>query len=165
MERWEDEIDVRSANFVGLTRRNLAETASSWPRTGSTPPAVSDLLRESRHMWVGAADCYPNFVASSLISLQAAELALRLRLGLPDGDRATFGRLFTDHDAFSALDLDLARLEWYKRFALYFRNMLSHQKRPIAFTPGFAVGILSSTHENVALLFPGPQPTWRSFVQ
>lgn len=156
MEPWEKEIDHRSRMFLGLTRENLAMAAAAWPRTEATPDRVKELLSEARRLWVGAADSYDNFVASSLKSLHAAELALRLRLGVKDGDRATFGQLFTERDVFRVLDRDLGRYLWFHKFALHFRNELSHPKQSKAFFPGVAEGFLRSSHEQVGMLYPGP---------
>lgn len=160
MDEWHEEIDNRSRHFFGLTPENLAQEAARWPRTGSTPEAVSGLLVEARHLWVGASACYSNFVASSLKALHAAELALRARLEVPDENRITLGGLFREHNVLAALDHDLERYLWFHTFALRFRNDLSHPKSVKAFTPGMAVTFLRTGHEQVAMLYPQKESPW-----
>ena len=52
------DIDKRSERFVGLTRENLAQLAADWPVSADVPPAVAELLAESRRLFVGAAVTY-----------------------------------------------------------------------------------------------------------
>ncbi len=76
-----EDIDTRPGLFLGLTPENLARHVSQYSRTASTPSRVAGLLAEARRTFVGAATCYDNLASAAFKGLQAAELALRLRLG------------------------------------------------------------------------------------
>lgn len=146
------DIDDRSALLLGWTGENVARLTSTWPRTNTTPPAVHDLLAEARRLMMGSALCYDNLAAASLKALQAAEEALRLRLGDRAGARATLGQLLKTGGVNDVLDA--TQVAWFTEFALPFRNLLSHPHGSVAFTPGFAEPFLRTAHEIVGQLFP-----------
>lgn len=149
------DVDGRSRLFLGLTPTNLATVTGAFIRTGSTPPGVASLLAESRRLLVGAAHTYDNFVAASLKALHAADLALKLRVGLPGSDKRTLGKVIGYEREINPV-LSPFRREWYAKFALHFRNKLSHPETSIAFPPGMSVPIVQSVHETVAELYPDP---------
>lgn len=151
------DIDRRSEHFVSLTRENLARVSAQWPRSVDTPPDVVELLAESRRLFIGAAVSYDNLVASSLKALQAADLALKLRLGFDSTAKRTMGQLIKHEKDHPVLDPETR--EWYSQFALHFRNEFSHPHRSVALTPGLAEPILRACHERVVRIFtPGPAP-------
>jgi hypothetical protein len=150
------DIDRRSELFVGLTRQNLAAVTARWPVSASTPTEVADILAESRQLFVGAAITYGNFVTASLTALQAAELALRLRLGLAPDDKRTMGGLVRYEENRWVLDPDTR--DWFSTFTLHFRNRLSHPRNRTAFTPGMAEPIVRTAHERIAMIFPDADP-------
>lgn len=147
------DIDRRSELFVGLTRENLAAVTATWPLSAATPAAVAEILVEARQLFVGAAVTYGNFVTASLTALQAAELALRLSLGLAPDDKRTMGGIVRYEENHRVLDPDTR--EWFSTFALHFRNRLSHPRDRTTFTPGMAEPILRTAHERVAMMFSG----------
>ena len=102
--------------------------SGSWPLSENTPSAVAELLAESRRLFVGAAVCYDNFVASSLKALQAADLVLKLVLGFDPDEMRTMGQLLKFEQTHPALDSETR--EWYTEFALRFRNDLSTRNGP-----------------------------------
>jgi len=153
------DIDQRSRLFVGLTRENLARVADSWPVSVKTPPGVTELLAESRRLFVGAAVSYDNFVASSLKALQAADLALKLRLGFDSEEKQTMGQLVNYEESHPVLDPETRR--WYSN-ALYFRNKFSHPEHSIALPPGGAEPILRSCHERIVRLYTPEATTGQS---
>ncbi len=145
-----DDIDDRSRHFA-MTREVLAGVAGDWPRASPTPERVAELLAEARRLFVGGAVTYDNFVAAPLKALHAADLALKLKLGLPATDRRTLGQLIgyeRDHPVLS----DRLR-RWYELPVLHFRNKLSHPSEPMAFTPGMSAEILESVHAAIAEMF------------
>lgn len=146
------DLDGRSALLYGWTPENIAQLTSAWPRSATTPQPVQDLLAESRRLLVGSALCYDNFAAASLKALQAAEHALRLRLGDRAGEKATLGQLLRTEGIDDVLDA--SQREWFTEFALNFRNLLSHPHESVAFSPGMAEPFLRTAHEIVAQLFP-----------
>ncbi|MBI2710605.1 MAG: hypothetical protein HYX34_13085 [Actinobacteria bacterium] len=150
MEEFED-IDRRSSLFVGLTSEALAQHVASYTRTDATPRSVSTLLAEARRTFVGAAACYDNFASSAFKSLQAAELALRERVGGTER-RLTLGALLQQPTTAEALTPD--QFAWFQEFALPFRNRLAHPDESIAFTPGMAEPFVRTAHEIVAAMFP-----------
>jgi hypothetical protein len=149
------DIDDRSRMFVGLTRENLAAVTASFVRTSATPDGVASLLGEARRLLVGASHAYDNFAVAPLKALQAADLALKLRVGLPSTDKRTLGKVL-EYERQSCPVLSSVRREWYTKFALRFRNKLSHPDESIAFSPGMSVPIVESVHEAVAELYPDP---------
>ncbi len=124
------DIDERSERFVSLTRDNLAQLAADWPVSADVPPGVAELLAESRRLFVGAAVSYDNLVASALKALQAADLALKLRLGFDSAAKRTMGWLISHEKDNPVLDPEVR--EWYSQFALHFRNQFSHPNRSVA---------------------------------
>lgn len=149
----DSDIDNRSSLHVGLTPANLAAVSGRWPRTAATPSGVASLLAESRRLFVGAALSYDNFVAAPLKALQAADLVLKLRVGLPAEDKRTMGKVI-EYEREVHPVLNDYRRQWYSEFALHYRNMLSHPKESIAFGAGLSAPIVRSVHETVAELFP-----------
>jgi hypothetical protein len=147
------DIDDRSRMFVGLTRENLAAVTASFVRTSATPDGVASLLGEARRLLVGASHAYDNFAVAPLKALQAADLALKLRVGLPSNDKRTLGKVL-EYERQSCPVLSSVRREWYTEFALHFRNKLSHPDQSIAFSPGMSVPMVESVHEAVAELYP-----------
>lgn len=145
-----EDIDERSALFVGLTPENLARHVAAYRRTANTPGPVATLLAEARRTFVGAATCYDNFASAAFKALQAAELALRISTG-KTGKRATLGLLLRSAEAELVLSPD--QLNWFREFALHFRNRLAHPDGSIAMTPGMAEPFLRSVHELVAAMF------------
>jgi len=150
-----DDIDHRSALFVGLTPENLSAVSAEWPRTRATPPGVAGMLAESRRLFVGASQSFDNFVAAPLKALQAADLALKLRVGFQAEDKRTMGKVIVFEREKRPV-LSEHRREWYTEFALHFRNKLSHPYEAIAFSPGMSAPMLKTVHEAVAELFPDP---------
>lgn len=146
-----EDIDHRSSLYIGLTQENLARHVASFARTASTPSGVADLLGEARRTFVGGAASYDNFASAALKSLQAAELALRIRVAGPSS-RRTLGQLL--HDPAVERVLTEKRFHWYREFALHFRNKLAHPERSMAMTPGIAEPFVRSAHQVVAELFP-----------
>lgn len=145
------DVDHRSKLFLGLTSETLARHTASFVRTVSTPAPVAELLSEARRTFVGAAACYDNFASSAFKSLQAAELALRLRV--PDfPSRSTLGQLVYNSAVERILTPEL--LEWYRGFALHFRNELAHPNTSVAMTPGMAEPFVRTSHDVVAKLYP-----------
>ncbi len=147
-----EDIDRRSALFVGLTPENLARHVDGFARTASTPRRVAGLLAEARRTFVGASVCYDNFASAALKALQAAEVALRVKTQTPAASRATLGKLVWSEDTVAVLTA--SQLEWFRKFALHFRNRLAHPTEPIAMTPGFAEPFLRTAHEVIAEMFP-----------
>lgn len=146
------DIDERSRSFA-MTRESIAEATRGWPRTDGTPDGVANLLGEARRLLVGGAITYDNFIAASLKSLHAADLALKLRLGLPVADCRTLGQLITyERDACQVLSPSLR--DWYSKPVLHLRNKLSHPSETMALTPGLAAEILESVHFAIAEMFP-----------
>jgi hypothetical protein len=147
------DIDRRSGFFHGLTQENLASVTAGWAKTDATPPAVAGLLAESRRLFVGGAHTYDNFVAAPLKALHAADLALKIRLGLPDDIKRTLGQLVRyERDVRPVLSPQLR--QWYSTPALTLRNQLSHPDTSMALTPGASAPIVESVHNVVAEMFP-----------
>lgn len=147
------DIDHRSGLFHGLTQENLASVTAGWPKTGATPLPVADLLAESRRLFVGGAHTYDNFVAAPLKALHAADLALKIRLGLSAKDKRTLGQLIIcERDVRPVLSPQLR--QWYTTPALKLRNRLSHPDASMALTPGASGPIVESVHVVVAEMFP-----------
>lgn len=149
------DIDDRPRLFFGLTPENLASVTVEWPRTAATPDGVASLLAESRRLFVGAAHSYDNFAAAALKALQAADLALKLRVGLPPGDTRTMGKVI-EYERVERKVLSDYRRGWYAEFALHFRNELSHPRGTVAFSPGMSAPMVRSVHEAISELFPDP---------
>lgn len=145
------DIDTRPALLLGWTAENIARLTSTWPRSEATPESVTELLAEARRLFVGSGTCYDNLTAASLKALQATEQALRLRLGSRARKKATLGQLLQT----AGIDevLDEGQRQWYREFALTFRNHLSHPHESVAFSPGMAEPILRAAHEMVVQLF------------
>lgn len=147
-----EDIDQRSALFVGLTPENLARHVAGFPRTSGTPRPVGDLLAEARRTFVGASTCYDNLPSAALKALQATEVALRVKTHTPSTARLTLGELVWGEQA--ATVLTTSQVQWFRRFALRFRNRLAHPPEPMAMTPGFAEPFVRTAHEVVAEMFP-----------
>lgn len=145
------DADTRSHLFASLTAGVLDEATRAMPRTAATPPGVASLLTEARRLLLGASVSYDNLAAAILKAFQAAELALKARLGL-GADRCTLGRVLAYEKTHPVLD-DYTR-EWYTNFVLHFRNKLSHPHESIAFTPGMALPIVEGVHAAITELFP-----------
>lgn len=147
------DIDRRSDLFHRLTQDELADVAATWLRTTATPESVAGILAESRRLFVGASQCYANFAAAPLAALHAADLALKLRVGLPPADTRTMGMVIKlERETHPVLSTH--RQEWFSEFALYFRNKLSHPQQSAAFSPGMSAPMMQSIHEAVAEVFP-----------
>jgi hypothetical protein len=140
----EEDIDLRPDRFVSMQPESLREVARSWPRPTSADTGSEALLAKSRRLFVGSFVCYDNLAQSVLVALQAAELALRVRLMPANPSRGSFRKL---------LESDLARrvlapeqLDWYDKLARHFRNVLAHPDGELAFSPGMAAGIIGAAH-------------------
>lgn len=147
-----EDIDRRSLLFVGLTPENLAGVTGTYPRSAFTPREVADLLAEARRLFVGAAHSYDNFAAASFKALQAAEHALRWRLGERAAEKATLGQLLQVEGVTEILGDRWSA--WFREFALHFRNSFAHPTGSTALPPGMAEPFVRTAHEVVAFLFP-----------
>jgi hypothetical protein len=139
-----EDIDSRPTLFFNLTSESLSEVTSDWPRPTSAPQPVQDLLAQARRILVGGAACYDNFVQAELVALQAAELALKHRLGLA-GKKLTLGALLNQADKVPGALTSYQR-EWFGQFALHWRNKLSHPDEAVAMTPGMAAQLVEGVH-------------------
>lgn len=145
------DADTRSHVFASLDPGVLDAVTRAMPRSAATPAGAAALLTEARRLLLGASVSYDNLAAAILKSFQAAELALKARLGL-GADRCTLGGVLAYEKAHPVLD-GYTR-EWYTNFVLRFRNRLSHPNESIAFTPGMALPVVEGVHAAVAELFP-----------
>lgn len=149
-------MDVRLSSFINVTPEALDAAAATWPRAAATPPEVTRLLDRAAIQFRTGAATYDDFTAAFFTALQAAELALRLRLGADAPRRATFGGLIRRAKEKSLLEGDL--LAWLETFALRFRNRLAHPGEPLVLPPGTAHDCIRSTFEAVVHLCPGDNP-------
>jgi hypothetical protein len=143
---------AQAPSVAGPIQESLTQVAKSWTRPKTAPSGVKSLLRDSRRLFVKAAESKTNFAAASHKALCAAEHALRLQLGQP---RSSLGALLRN-DAF-AEKLTEHQREWFCEQALYWRNRLSDPDAPEIFSVWVAEIILRRAHEIVNELFCCPQ--------
>jgi len=151
-----EDVDSRPSLFVSLTTETLATVAAEWQRPEHAPEGVQKLLAQARRLFVGAAGCYDNLAQAELVALQAAELILRVRLGPSAHPKATLGQLANSPAAEQVLTQ--RQLDWFRVFAVHWRNKLAHPDTPTAVTPGMAAELLEGVHRIIGEM-SGPDST------
>jgi hypothetical protein len=120
--------------------------AATWPRAATTPAGISGLLKTSRDLYICSYFAYEFLTIGVLVSIQAVEAALRLKLS----SKARFVTL-----ARNALAQGLITQDQYDRLdaGRQLRNLFSHPSQQEVWTYGMAAPSIEASHQIVAELF------------
>jgi hypothetical protein len=131
---------------IQLTPATLRARAATWPRGATTPDEIAGLLKTSRDLYIFSYFAYEFLTVGVLVSLQAVEAALRLKLS----SRARFLNLAHD-----ALEQGLITEDQYERLdaGRQLRNAFSHPSQQAVWTYGMAAPSIEASHQIVADLF------------
>lgn len=132
-----------------LTPERLREVAEEWPMSAGTPDGIAGLLKTSRDLFIHSYFSYEFLIVGLLLSLQAVEASLRVRLA----SRKHFTTLI--EEALSAGHIDKTthdRLHAARKL----RNEFSHPEQQTVWSLGMAGGVIESSHELVSQLFVVP---------
>jgi hypothetical protein len=159
-EEFKVEPDARMSLFIGgfdangqplpMSPGRLRSTAGTWALSTATPPGIADLLKTSRALFVQSYFAYEFLTVGVLVSLQAVETSLRVRLEQP---RERFHRLI-DRGASESLYDDATRERLHAGREL--RNLFSHPDEQVVWTYGMTAPLIAGSHDIVAALFPRP---------
>jgi hypothetical protein len=151
------EPDPRMALFIGgfddegrprpMSPGRLREVANSWPVTEATPPGVAGLLQTSRSLFVQSFYTYEFLTIGLLLSLQAVETSLKVRLSV---ERQSFEKLI-DRAALEGLFDSETRDRLHAGRQL--RNLFSHPEQQAVWSYGMTAPLIGVSHEIVAHLF------------
>ncbi|WP_244930359.1 hypothetical protein [Nocardioides sp. W7] len=152
------EPDPRMAQLVGgideagrplpMSPGRLRQSVASWPITPGTPPGVAGLLQTSRSLFVQSYFVYEFLTLAVLVSLQAVETALNVRLDAP---RLSFEKLIVRAGREGLLNEE-AKDGLHAGRGL--RNHFSHPSEQTAWSYGMTAPIVRRSHELVSELFP-----------
>lgn len=159
-EEFKVEPDPRMSLFIGgfdangqpmpMSPGRLRHTAGTWALSTATPPGIADLLKTSRALFVQSYFAYEFLTLGVLVSLQAVETSLRVRLEQP---RERFHRLI-DRGASDGLYDDVTRERLHAGREL--RNLFSHPDEQVVWSYGMTAPLIAGSHEIVAALFRQP---------
>ena len=152
------EPDPRMSLFIGgfdthgqpvpMSPGRLRRTSATWELSFATPSGIAELLRTSRALFVQSYFAYEFLTLGVLVSLQAVESSLRVRLAEP---RESFQRLI-DRGLTDGLYDDAARERLHAGREL--RNLFSHPEEQVVWSYGMTAPLIAGSHEIVASLFP-----------
>lgn len=140
-ERWQSMVGDRAA---------LAELAGSWPSDERVRPAVGEMLRVSRQLFVHSYFVHEFAVVAVVWSVFALEAALRDCLGGEAGERDGLARLVGKAERRNWLSSAQAEAI---RAGAELRNRLVHTEGQKAFTVGMTAELLAASHQAVSDIY------------
>jgi len=150
--------DRRTLNFAGdideqgcplpMTVEVLRARTKKWPVSPSTPGNVATQLARSRQLFVDGYYTYENFCDAVTRSLQAVEVALRVRFDA--GSKVSFARLINRAKAEGLVN---DNTHDFLHTGRELRNRQIHATTLPGFTPAIAARTIATSHQLIAELF------------
>ena len=154
--------DPRMKHFIGgldsdgqplpMTYRRGREVADGWVITSTTPEGPASLLKTAKDMFALGFYAYELIASANAWAFSGVEAALKHRLAR--GKEVQMARLLKEAEQAGLIDEALAdKLDAGRRL----RNNFVHEGRQGTWTLGMAAGVIGTSFEVVAHLFPEPE--------